>query len=95
MRFKPRYLIYGYAGFCVVNAAVAYFTGSYRTGRVRPVGENKLLDFNDALVRFNVLAYVLPQGAGPAVGAAVAPAVPTGATITYQPSGTTTTFAPG
>lgn len=87
-----RNVLYGYVGFAVANAAIAYFTSHARTGR-NP-GDNKLLDFNDELMKINPLAWVLVPSTAQAVPLTTAanPAIPTGATVTQYAGGTTTTF---
>lgn len=87
-----RNILYGYVGFAVANVAVAYFTSNARTGRTP--GQNKLLDFNDSLMRFNPLAWLMVPGTVTAMPLTTAanPAIPTGATVTQYTGGTTTTF---
>lgn len=67
-------VLLGYAAFCLANAGVAYFWA-----RGQPPGTNKLADINQALLRLNVLAWVLPQ----ASGAVIAGAAPSNAVVTF------------
>lgn len=87
MKLKASALIGGYVGFAVVNLGLAHM------GALRTPGSSKLLDLNDKLLRFNILARLFP----PPVPALMAGqpsqyAIPDGATMTIQPTGTTTTF---
>jgi hypothetical protein len=88
----------GYGVFCGINLTLAYFTSNAKTGR-QP-GQNALLDFNDSLTKFNLLARVLSgvtgQGAALPVPSVALPSPQQFAqgrvTITDGPGGTTTTF---
>lgn len=98
---KTALVAYGIAA--GANFVLAYMTSAQRTGRTP--GQNKLLDFNDSLLPFNVLAMLMPPGT---LGAALpntntaAPLTPPPAqlfapgqeTVTQTPGGTTTLFSP-
>lgn len=99
MKPLARNVLIGYGAFCAVNLAVSYMTSSARTGR--QLGQNKLLDFNDSLLPFNVLARVLSQSTGALIPAAAASSgampgqptfLPDRSTQTVFPTGTTTLF---
>lgn len=64
----------GYGALCVGNLALSFFTGQYFRTQVlkkpaRQLGDNALLDFNDTLLSYNVLARVLPEAYGPEIPA--------------------------
>jgi hypothetical protein len=91
-------------GVGVASAAIGYFTSAARTGR-QP-GQNKILDFNDVLLKLNPIAWLMESFAS--MGAPTTPAInvtppassstpiflPAAQNVTDQASGTTTTFGP-
>lgn len=95
MNRTTKQLLLGYGIFCAVNAGVAYFWGRNQTP-----GTNKLADINNALLRVNLLSYLLPEATSGAAAPGI-PAAPSGATVfpvlsapqvTETAGGTTTYF---
>jgi hypothetical protein len=92
-------ILYGYGGFAILNYSIAWLTSSARTGRVP--GQNALLDFNDSLMRLNVLGWALPIPIASSSSAPVTTVSPMGQpiTVTQAPAGGaaqgTTTFFGG
>jgi hypothetical protein len=95
MNRTTKTVLLAYGGFAVVNLAVAYMTSQAKTGR-QP-GQNALLDFNDSLTKFNLLARFMPLAGGamvvgtPAGGAAPTFSLPA-PVVTDTPGGTTTYY---
>lgn len=70
-----------YGGFCIGNLAIAFFTGNYFRTQIqrappRQLGDNVLLDFNDTLLAYNLLARLVPQAYGASTPAALMPLNP-------------------
>ncbi len=62
----------GYGGFCVANLALSFLTGNYFRTQVlkkpmRQLGDSALLDFNDVLLQYNLLARFVPESYGPEI----------------------------
>lgn len=100
MKDLTRNVLLGYGGFCVLNWAAAYY--SARSGSPFLFGSAQLLQLNENLGRVNLIRWLIDpiqsaerhmhMQSSVAAAPRIAIPTPTGATITVQPSGTTTTF---
>ena len=87
MKLNTKTVLTAYGAFAVVNLGLAYLAAK------RPAGSSALLDFNNRLLAYNVLARIFPPPLQPMVTAGTPQlAIPTGATVTDQESGMTTTY---
>jgi hypothetical protein len=75
-----KYVLYGYAGFCVVNYLISKATaGQLRTG-------TSFLTVNDSLANLNVLTYVLGAPTAP-LAPGITPVVTTDTVVVAPSSG--------
>lgn len=96
MKQLTRNVLLGYGGFCVLNWAIAYY--SARSGSPLLLGSASLLQLNENLGRANLMRWIVDpiqfaerQMHSSSVSVPHT-AIPSGAAVTVQPSGITTTF---